>query len=188
VEGNEKATVGGLIDAIIASNLNLGGSKEDLRNRLSVMKDLPKGPVLLSGSDKLLRKDFHLFSGSGIIVEVLSPDSNSEQVDMKGPVFSALSMKRNKITISYNIPCGTTENPEYNMLLQVPSSCLLKDFKAMAASALVGAGLWSADADFFVKRSATGVQIKDEDKSLDELEITDHSIVHFQVFIQMEIG
>jgi hypothetical protein len=185
VEGNEKASFGGLIEAIISSNLNLGGNKEELRNRLSVMKDTPKGPVLLSGLDKMLRKDFHLFSGSGIIVEVLSPESNAEQMDTKGPVFSALSMKRNKITISYNIPCGSNENPEYNLLLQVPSSCLLKDFKAMAANALTDAGLWTAGAEFFVKRSATGVQIKDEDKSLDELEITDHSIVHFQVLFNI---
>ena len=192
VPGEDGATVAAL-RAVAASALQFSGGEQGSSggvdaSRLLLMKDSDRGPVVLSDDSKLLRKDHRVYSGGEVYVEYLPADIVRAEVEngsCSSPVLAALINRKQMIQVFYNVPCAAGIAPEYTRVLDMPWTSSLSDFKEKAARSLVSEGLIAPEAEFHIRRSATGVQIKSEKKTMEDLGITNQSILHLQVTTQL---
>ncbi len=179
IPGEDASSVGALRQVAVSS-LNFGGDTSNILKRIILMKDSDRGPVLLDDDSKLLKKDYRIFSGAEVFVELLGAElTKSTDADEKiaTPVYAALLNRKQMIQILYNVPVAAGTVPEYNLSVQISSACTLKEFK----DRVIKSGNLGSVSEFHVRRNATGAQIKSEQKSLDELGITNQSIIHLQV-------
>jgi hypothetical protein len=184
VPGEDASTVAGLRAAAV-SGLSLGGAagEEGVAARVVLMKDSDRGPVVLLDDAKTLKGDCRLYSGGEVLVELLPPGTTRSlpQEEAGGgdvsPVLAALLSRRQSIEVMYNAPAPAGAVPEYRLKMALSSALTLAEFKER----VLRAGHWEGVGAFHVRRSATGAQIKSEGKSLDELGITNQSVIHLQV-------
>lgn len=181
VPGEDASTVGDL-RASACSSLSFGGDTTDLTDRVVIIRDTDRGPVVLANDSKTLKKDCRIFSGGEVLVELLPAGEKRAQPDTDNdaapsPVVAALINRKQIIEVLYNIPTALGAVPEYNLKMAVSSATTLKEFK----DKVVKTGNLGSVSEFHVRRSATGAQIKGEGKTLGELGITNQSVIHLQI-------
>lgn len=183
VPGEDDSTVEGL-RTVAVSSLSFGGDNADIADRLVLMRDTDRGPVVLDDDSKSLKKDCRIYSGGEVLVELLPAgkkrsEYNVDADEERPPVVAALINRKQMIEVLYNIPVAAGDLPEYNLKMSLSSATTLKEFKEKAMKS----GALGTVTEFHVRRSATGAQLKNEGKSLDDLGITNQSVIHLQVYV-----
>ena len=174
VPGEDESTLEALRSVAILSFAFSGSTDQIL-----FMKDTDRGPIILTGDSKTLRKDLRIFSGAEVYLELLPAGQNRAEIesgDTQSPVHAALVNKKQMIQVFYNVPVPSGVAPAYSLSMEMPCTATLKEFKDKASTIL-------QLTDFHIRRSATGVQMKNEKKTMEELGITTQSIIHLQVTI-----
>jgi len=191
VPGREASTVGALRAAVAQA---LSAAPECV----VLVHDDPAQPIaLLSSDEEVLVAQHQIYPGdNSVIVEVL-PDAAFVSV-----AFGILEGKRSRAVIYYNNPLLRSETADtpaeaseidtaaapassanrdstYTFSLEVSVDLTLSAVKALIAPTL---GITDANS-FYCKRSgaASAPQLKDENKTLKELAIVSHSVLHLQV-------
>lgn len=176
VPGEDASTVEGL-RTVACSALAFGGESVTA-DRVVLMRDTERGPVVLADDIKTLKKECRIYSGGEVLVELLSSGQSRTDSDAApSPVLAALINRKQMIEVLYNVPTAPGNVPEYNLKMSVSSAITLKEFKDKVSKS----GNLGGCTAFHVRRSATGAQIKSEGKSLDDLGITNQSVIHLQV-------
>lgn len=196
VPGREAATVEDMYTALAAALgvdaarlLAISCTTNNATQRLQVTS--PTDP----GAPAILIKDFQIFPGEEIVVEVIPEGISRDSTDYASPAVAALELRRKAAIIFFNNPenttasstatGGATENNnensavEYPMQLEVSLDTPLLQVKERIAAALSISDIES----FHLKRSAHAPQFKDESKTLLDLAINSNGILHVQVRI-----
>jgi hypothetical protein len=163
VPGCDNATVGGL-RSTIASSL---GKPSDMLMLVTYDKSIPL--AFLEDDQAELKRKYKISPGNRIIVEVKA-DACSESV-----AFHEIKSFRSRVRLLFNNPHSGSLNSYENDLLTRLDATLL-EVKQQIADKL---GL-AMDA-FHLRRNENSPQLKDENKTLDELSISDQSIIHVEV-------
>ncbi len=164
VPGREQATVGAL-RSTIAEAISCIVDKILL---VSYDKSVPL--ALLDDDQAELRRKYRITPGNRVVVEIKA-DSCSESVALH-----ELKAYRSRIRLQFNNPHSGKLNT-YDNDLETRLDATLFEVKQLVAEKLE----MSLDA-FHLRRNESSPQFKDESKTLDELSISDQSILHVEEF------
>jgi hypothetical protein len=123
-----------------------------------------------------LRKKYSIFPGTKMIIE-----KSAESVgEGESKVVNVLKSLRSKLHLFFNNPKLSTANnesdlPEYNIEIETTSDITLLQLKELIKNKL---SLSEGVEEFYCKMNKDGNQYKEENKTLEELGITDQSILH----------
>lgn len=186
VPGRQNATVGQL-RATVASSLSLAADRF-----LIIYSDSTQATaaVILTPdmNEAELVKEKHIFSGATITVELLADGVSSNDAGVTSSAMEALELQRTSICILFNNPfdedavsaaAGDTAISIYTHNLNLSSEMTLFHVRKRICNVLKV----NKDTNpFHFRRNGTGApQLKDETKTLAELAIANHSILHLQV-------
>lgn len=163
VPGCDQATVGALRTTVATAI----GSPQEMLLLVTYDKSIPL--ALLDDDQAELRKKYKVSQGNRIVVEVKA-DACSESVALH-----ELKSLRSRIRLQFNNPHSGNLN-SYDNDLQTRLDATLSEVKQVIADKL-GMAIDS----FHLRRNENSPQFKDENKTLDELSISDQSILHVEV-------
>lgn len=171
VPGLEKATVAQLKTAV---REKFGFAADD--NSFHVIPFIQNSNIPLTLIEDLsseLRKKYSIFPGSKIFIEKFAGESTESKI------LTILKSYRSKMHLFFNNPknilANDTDLPEYTYEVETTSDITLLQLKELIKSKL---NLSESVEDFYLKQNKDGNQYKQENKTLDELGITDQSIIH----------
>lgn len=161
----------------------------DLREEAAKVLGTSPGQVLLfanservlaelNDDQKTLKKDFDVWPGDQIVVEVVS---GAVPAEYASPALAFLRNRRQAIRLFFNHPnmgeeAGDSQSSIYNIALDTSLDRSLDDIKSNIAASL------SMSPDrFHLKRNANGTQLKDLSKTLLDLGMVDQSVLHVQL-------
>jgi hypothetical protein len=195
VPGRETATVGDLRWAV-ATKLQFDESVDRI-----ALVTVPNGnaaskaaPVLLTSDEYVLGRALHVFSGDIVIVEIYPAEVDADQRSSRA--LQCLQSHRKKLRIYVNDPfrgesdstATTTTTTDSDSSAQAGSRgystelfCSMDD-TLRTVKERVAAAFSIQDLDsFHLRRSSMGVQLKDDNQTLDELSFGNESVIHVQV-------
>jgi hypothetical protein len=178
VPGDDQATVGDLRGLVAAQHGVAVGLINIVRctNKLVQNVDDDASPL----------RSYNISPDDAVVVEVISPpDAETTRANFTSVAMEKLSQLRRNITLQFNNPFGEAAadaTPEYSLSIKVPLDAPLLDVKQQICSVLNSNGATVAVDGFHLRRNNTGApQLKDESKTLEELEFVNFSVIHVQV-------
>ena len=169
VPGEESATVESLRAAAIAAC-------EVTSRRIALILNNDTTVVELVEEAKQLKRDYGLYPGDEVIVDVLPEGSAADFVSL---ALTELRNRKKTIQVFYNDPkADASSQPNYDRFVELSLDSTLKEAKVKMSGAL-GLDVES----FHTRRNAAAPQLKDETKTMNDLGIVDQSILHLQVII-----
>lgn len=168
IPGEDKATVAGLRQEV-KKFLGLG-NRNDVKVALIHHSD--RATVELNEESKFLRKDFGMWPGDEIIVEVISSE------DFQSNAFLSFKNSRKAIHIMCNnVLEENSSSSSYEVVVETSLDASLTDLKTAIATRF---NISSPDL-FYLRRSAIGPQLKDESLTIEQSDLVDYSMVHIQM-------
>jgi hypothetical protein len=137
---------------------------------------------LLSIDSCSLNAVHNIFPNFKILVEVIGENQNV--IDYSSIAFILLKRKQRTIHVFFNNPFLPNElikgngivDYRYDLCIKLPLDENLKTLKQCISHSL------NTEIDsFYLKRNSTGSQLKDENKTLEDLAFVDESIIHVEV-------
>lgn len=171
VPGREKATVSNL-HATIREKFGIAESQTFATVPFIQNSNIPLS--LVDDANAELRKKYQIFPATKLFVELIANPSESK-------ILNLLKSLRSRLRLSFNHPKAATSSEggevEYNHEIETTSDITLLQLKQLMKEKLQ----LSDNEDFYCKQNKDGIQFKEENKTLQELSITDQSIIHIQL-------
>jgi hypothetical protein len=180
IPGREKATVQQLVDTVIEKFPVLQSvSDPSLLSFIPFIQNSNIPLHLLDDSSAELRKKYQIFPGTKIFIEISSQVCYNSEGEKDSKILSLLRSMRNKLCLLVNNPKITEEATEasYSIEVEATSDMTLGQLKTAIHKKL---GLADGE-EFYLKKNKDGIQFKEDEKTLNDLQITDQSIIHVQV-------